>query len=71
MAEGYLKPKQGSHTLGKRKMEDGIFRNPPTYTELGGFSSSAKYSDPSGRRQKIGNPSLERGGPSSQKGKPI
>jgi hypothetical protein len=71
MAEGYLKPKQGSHTLGKRKMEDGIFRNPPTYTELGGFSSSAKYTDPAGHRQKIGKPALEKGGPTALKGKPI
>jgi hypothetical protein len=71
MAEGYLRPKQGAHTLGKRKMEEGIFRNPPTYTEFGGFSSSGKYTDPSGRRQKIGGPSLERGGPSAVKGKPI
>jgi hypothetical protein len=71
MAEGYLKPKQGSHTLGKRRMEDGIFRNPPTYTELGGFSSSAKFTDASGHRQKIGKPALEKGGPTALKGKPI
>ena len=71
MAEGYLKPKANTADLSKRKMEDGIFRNPPTYTEFGGLSSSGKYTDPSGRRQKIGGPSLERGGPSSVKGKPI
>jgi hypothetical protein len=52
-------------------MEDGLFRNPPTYTELGGFSSERKFTDPSGRRHRIGPLSLERGGPSSVKGKPI
>ena len=71
MAEGYLKPKQGSHTLGKRKMEDGIFRNPPTYTELGGFSSAGKWTDPAGRRHKIGGPSLEKGGPTALKNRPF
>jgi hypothetical protein len=69
--EGYLKPKVAVGNLAKRRMEDGIFRNPPTYTELGGFSSESKYTDPSGRRHKLGPLSLEKGGPSSQKGKPI
>jgi hypothetical protein len=71
MAEGYLKPKADTADLGKRKMEDGIFRNPPTYTELGGFSSSAKFTDPAGRRQKIGGPSLEKGGPTALKNRPF
>ena len=71
MAEGYLKPKADTADLSKRKMEDGIFRNPPTYTEFGGFSSSAKLTDPSGRRQKIGGPSLEKGGPTALKNRPI
>jgi hypothetical protein len=67
----YLKPKAAVGNLAKRRMEDGIFRNPPTYTELGGFSSEAKFTDPTGRRHKMGSLSLERGGPSSVKGKPI
>jgi hypothetical protein len=66
----YLRPKvrQASMT---RSMENGIFRNPPTYTSLGGFTSSQKLTDPTGQRNKIGGMTLERGGPSSQKGKPI
>jgi hypothetical protein len=52
-------------------MENGIFRNPPVYTSLGGFTSSQKLTDPTGQRNKIGGMTLERGGPSSQKGKPI
>jgi hypothetical protein len=52
-------------------MEDGQFRNPPTYTALGGFTSEAKWTSPTGQRNKTGLPSLERGGPSAQKGKPI
>ena len=67
----YLKPKTRIGNLSKRSMEDGQFRNPPTYTEFGGFSSEGKYTDPAGRRQKMGPLSLERGGPSAQKGKPI
>jgi len=68
----YLRPKAGrTDNLDTRRMEDGIFRNPPTYTELGGFSSVAKWNDPTGHRQKTGAPSLERGGPSAQRGKPI
>jgi hypothetical protein len=67
----YLRPKVRTGNLAKRQMEDGLFRNPPTYTELGGFSAESKYTDPSGKRQKLGALSLERGGPSSQKGKPI
>jgi hypothetical protein len=71
MSEGYLRPKVTVGNLRKRQMEDGMFRNPPLYTELGGFSSESKYTDPTGRRHKMGPLSLERGGPSSQKGKPI
>jgi hypothetical protein len=67
----FLKPKAAVGNLSKRSMEDGLFRNPPTYTELGGFSSERKFTDPSGRRHRIGPLSLERGGPSSVKGKPI
>jgi hypothetical protein len=52
-------------------MEDGMFRNPPTYTQLGGFTSERKLTDPAGERYATGRPSLERGGPTAQKGKPI
>lgn len=67
----YLRPKVKTGNLSRRTMEDGIFRNPPTYTQLGGFTSERKYTDPSGKRNGIGGMSLEKGGPSSQKGKPI
>lgn len=67
----YLRPKVRTGNLAKRQMENGLFRNPPTYTELGGFSSENKYTDPTGKRQKIGPLSLESGGPTAQKGKPI
>jgi len=70
MSEGYLKPK-ASAPKGRQQMQNGMFRNPPTYTELGGFSSERKFTDPTGRRQAISGMSLERGGPSAQKGKPI
>lgn len=66
----YLKPK----TPGAKKqnpMENGMFRNAPTYTHLGGFTSSAKLTDPAGKRQSVSGMSLERGGPTAQKGKPI
>ena len=52
-------------------MEDGIFRNPPVYTQLGGFTGESKWTDPAGKRYSTGGPSLERGGPSAQRGKPI
>jgi hypothetical protein len=67
----YLRPKVRVGDLSRRTMENGIFRNPPTYSVLGGFTSSGKWTDPTGRRDVIGGPSLEKGGPTSQKGKPI
>lgn len=67
----YLRPKVRVGNLGRRQMEDGMFRNPPTYTSLGGFSSSSKLTDPTGQRNKIGGMSLEKGGPTAQRGKPI
>lgn len=67
----YLKPKVRGGNLATRQMQDGLFRNPPTYTELGGFTSERKLTSPSGKRQSISGMSLERGGPSAQKGKPI
>ena len=34
----YLRPKVKTGNLSRRTMEDGIFKNPPTYTSLGGFT---------------------------------
>jgi hypothetical protein len=66
MAEDFLKPKGvSSKELGKRRMEDGQFRNPPTYIALGGFTSAdrGKFA-----RNKM---TLEKGGPQTVKGRPI
>jgi hypothetical protein len=66
MAQDFLRPKPtDTSDLGKRRMEDGQFRNPPTYSELGGFTSADK-AKLSGNKM-----TLESGGPSSKKGKPI
>lgn len=67
----YLRPKVKTGNLSTRRMEDGIFRNPPTYTALGGFTSESKLTDASGKRYSTGGMTLERGGPSAQKGKPV
>jgi hypothetical protein len=67
----YLRPKVRTGNLSRRTMENGIFRNPPTYTALGGFTSEQKYTNASGKRYGIGPMSLERGGPKAEKGKPI
>lgn len=67
----YLRPKVRVGNLSTRQMEDGMFRNPPTYTALGGFTSSGKWTDATGKRMGTGGPSLERGGPTAQRGKPI
>jgi len=67
----FLRPKVRVGNLSTRRMEDGQFRNPPTYTQLGGFTSEAKLTNPSGERDRTGAPSLERGGPTAQRGKPI
>jgi hypothetical protein len=67
----FLRPKVRVGELSRRTMENGIFKNPPTYTALGGFTSERKLTEPSGKRMSIGSPSLEKGGPSAQKGKPI
>lgn len=43
MAESsYLKPKVKVGDLSKRDTKDGQFRNPPTYTPFGGFTSASK-----------------------------
>lgn len=68
----YLRPKASAPRKGgKQNMENGIFRNPPHYTAYGGFTAENKFTDPSGMRKRIGSPSLERGGPSAQRGKPV
>ncbi len=65
MAQDFLKPKTSGADLGKRRMEDGMFRNPPTYSDLGGFTSADKGKFQNNKM------TLERGGPTAQKGKPI
>ena len=67
----YLKPRAKTGDLSKRRMENGIFRNPPTYTQLGGFSSEGKFTNPTGKHYSTGGMSLEKGGPTAHKGRPI
>lgn len=67
----YLRPKVRTGNLSTRTMENGIFRNPPTYTALGGFTSESKLTDPAGRRYGGISMGLEKGGPTAHKGKPI
>ena len=49
----YLRPKVKVGNLSTRTMENGIVRNPPLYTQLGGFTSASKFTDPSGKRYDI------------------
>lgn len=66
MAQDFLKPKGvDTGNLDKRKMEDGQFRNPPTFSELGGFTSADKGKF--GRNRMT----LEKGGPKAVSGRPI
>jgi hypothetical protein len=66
MSEDFLKPKGvDTKELNRRRMEDGQFRNPPTYTKYGGFSSAAKGKFEPNKM------SLEKGGPQSIRGRPI
>jgi hypothetical protein len=66
MSEGFLKPKGvDTKELQRRRMEDGQFRNPPTFEELGGFTSADKGKFD---RNKM---TLERGGPQAVRGRPI
>jgi hypothetical protein len=65
MADGYLRPKVGAPNL-ERKKKNGMFINPPSYAEMGGFTNSGKLER--GEKSKM---SLERGGPKSKLGKPI
>jgi hypothetical protein len=66
VAQDYLRPK-GVNTgnLQKRSMEDGQFRNPPTYSQFGGFTSADRGK---WERNKM---TLERGGPQAVRGRPI
>lgn len=66
MAQDFLKPKGvDTKDLSKRQMEDGLFRNAPTYSALGGFTSADKGKF--GRNKMT----LERGGPKAINGRPI
>lgn len=66
MAQDFLRPKPtDTSDLGKRSMSDGQFRNPPTYSELGGFTSADKGKFSQNKM------TMESGGPGSRKGKPI
>ena len=66
MAQDFLKPKGvNSSNLQKRSIEDGQFRNPPTFSELGGFTSADKGKF---ARNKM---TLEKGGPKAVSGRPI
>lgn len=62
---GYLEPKVGDPSM-IRKNKNGQAINPPTYMDLGGFTNSAKLN-----RGESGIMGLEKGGPQSNKGKPI
>lgn len=66
MSEGFLRPKGvNTRNLDTRSMEDGQFRNPPVYEELGGFTSAQKGKFD---RNKM---TLERGGPKALPGRPL
>ena len=66
MPEDYLRPKGvASGNLSKRSMEDGQFRNPPTYAQLGGFDNASRGKFERNRM------TLEKGGPQAVKGRPI
>lgn len=60
----YLKPKIGAPSL-ERKKKNGMFANPPSYGEMGGFTNSGKLERGKGPMQ------LEKGGPKAKKGRPI
>ena len=61
----YLKPKVAVGNIGKQERKRGEFVNVGSYPELGGFSSAQK------RKPHDPPMTLEKGGPSSKKGKPI
>lgn len=63
--DSYLKPKVGAPGL-DRKKRNGQFVNPPSYGEMGGFTSSDKLNREGKNRM-----NLERGGPKAKQGKPV
>ncbi len=63
--DSYLKPKVGAPSL-ERKRKNGMFINPPSMAEIGGFTNAGKL-----MRDNGDDCQLERGGPQSKKGKPI
>ena len=66
MAEySYLKPKVGSPKM-IRDQKNGQFVNPPMFMEISGAKSSRMLHRGTSRNLR-----MERGGPSSRKGKPI
>lgn len=66
MAEDFLKPKGvDTKELERRRMEDGQFRNPPTFQKLGGFSSAERGHFSQNKM------TLEKGGPQAVRGRPI
>jgi hypothetical protein len=66
MAEDYLKPKGvDTKELQRRRMQDGQFRNPPTFTPWGGFSNASKGKFDQNKM------TLEKGGPQAVRGRPI
>jgi hypothetical protein len=66
MANDFLKPRGVDLSdLSKRGMEDGQFRNPPMYMDIGGFTSASKA------KLERNHMTLERGGPQSVKGRPL
>jgi hypothetical protein len=67
MPQDFLRPTRvpAMNEIGKRREENGQFRNSPLYTRLGGFSSAAKGRWDSNKM------TLERGGPSALRGRPI
>lgn len=60
---GYLMPKVGDPNL-KRKERNGQAVNPPSYQEMGGFTSAAKIKSSPLMK-------MEKGGPQAKAGKPI
>lgn len=65
MSDSYLKPKVGAPAL-ERKSRNGMFLNPPSYAEIGGFTNPGKL-----ERGTKGKMQLEKGGPKSKSGRPI
>jgi hypothetical protein len=65
MTENYLKPKVGSPKM-LRDKRNGQFSNPPLYMVWGGLKAAGNL-----LRGTSSNLSMEKGGPSAKRGKPI